>query len=331
MRLVHGAWKFDIAADSTPRPAAATLRNLLIVHTPLAQDLSDWLEIKRRIENQAPDIEVRIAVNGEPNSVTRRWQVSRPSLLFSPYELHAYRPRGGAIYAGRSIDKLEQTRRLACQGLPVPLTAKLTRNMRLDPKRWGDYVVTKPLRGSQGQGVRLLLTSDVPAHYDELTTNDTQEMLIQRYVEHSEAGHPTEYRVLTLFGNVLYSSRNTWAIPRQALDRIASDPNGIIASNSKRFGRLRTVCNDAEIVTLAEKACAAFAECPVLGVDIVRDVDSGKLYVMETNAKGDVWHLSSALAKNTFTAEHTRDLYNQFGALDRAAELLIKKTRAEAA
>lgn len=93
---------------------------------------------------------------------------------------------------------------------------------------------------------------------------------------------------------------------------------------------MRTVWNDAEIVALGTQAHSAFPECPVLGVDIVRDMDSGKLYVMEVNPRGDTWHLSSLLAKNFFTAEHIRDIYAQFAALERVAQLLIEKTRTEA-
>jgi len=52
--------------------------------------------------------------------------------------------------------------------------------------------------------------------------------------------------------------------------------------------------------------------------------------VMEVNPAGKVWHFSSPLAMNFFTAEHIADLYAQFGALDRIAQLLVEKTRTEA-
>ena len=40
---------------------------------------------------------------------------------------------------------------------------------------------------------------------------------------------------------------------------------------------------------------------------------------------------STSVTSGTFTADHIRDLYSQFNALDRTAELLIEKTRSEAA
>jgi hypothetical protein len=78
-----------------------------------------------------------------------------------------------------------------------------------------------------------------------------------------------------------------------------------------------------------ERAHEAFPECPVIGVDIVRDSQSGRLYVLEVNPHGAVWHLSSTLGKK-MDPGHVRDLYAQFNALDRAADLLIEKARAEA-
>ncbi len=320
----------DIAIDPILRRTGEPLRNLLIVHTPKKQDISDWLVVKQRICEKAPDIEVRIATNGAADPALQRWQVTRPSLVFSPCCLVAYRAGGGKVYAGRQINKIEQLDRLARLELPTPLTAKLTQNFVPDPRLWGRYVVVKPSTGTMGKGVRLLYTDDVAARYDELTLNDAQEIIIQPYIEHSEDGYPTHHRVLTLFGTVLYAARISWAVRRPALEAIAADPHGIIASNTKEVGRVRGVCNDAEIIALGERAHAAFPECPLLGVDIVRCMETGKLYVMEVNPAGETWHLSSTMAR-TYTAEHGRDLYAQFGALDRTAELLIERTRAEAA
>jgi D-alanine-D-alanine ligase-like ATP-grasp enzyme len=65
----------------------------------------------------------------------------------------------------------------------------------------------------------------------------------------------------------------------------------------------------------------------VIGVDIIRESQSGRLYVLEVNPHGAVWHLSSPLRKDP---EHARELYSQFNALDLAADLLIQKTRTHA-
>ena len=213
----------------------------------------------------------------------------------------------------------------------MPLSLKLIPDLTLDPAHWGRYAVIKPLGGWQGRDIYLVQTEKVAARYAELTQNGTRDMLIQPYIEHTENGYPTEYRVMTVFGNVVYSARNSWAMPRKAtLEEIANDQKGIIASNSRHFDRARTVWNDAEIIALGEKAHAAFPEIPVLGVDVLRDAETKRLFVMEVNPKGDTWHLSSYLKTDPFTEQHRRDLYAQFDALDRVSQLLIEKTRAEA-
>jgi hypothetical protein len=304
-------------------------RNLLIVQTTPEQDPSDWISIKKIIGRKAPDIEVRIADNRDRNSATARWQVKRPSLVFSPTRLLEFSPRGGAVYRGRILGKDVQSRRLADIGVPTPKAATLTSLRAFGPEEWGEFVIVKPNNADSGAGVRLLRTIDVGARCDRLTAANDQ-LRVESYIDHSEEGYPTEYRVLSMFGRALYCSRNRWANQRLPLAEIADDPFGIIASNSTAMGgRQRSLCNDPEIISLGERAHSAFPECPLIGVDIVRDCQSGRLYVLEANPHGAVWHLSSTLARK-MDPEHVRDLYAQFNALDLAADLLIQKTRAEA-
>jgi glutathione synthase/RimK-type ligase-like ATP-grasp enzyme len=71
-----------------------------------------------------------------------------------------------------------------------------------------------------------------------------------------------------------------------------------------------------------------FRNARFLGVDVVRDAETRKLYIMEVNPAGATWHFSSISAKG-YPAEHVRNLYAQFGALDKVAQLLIEKTREE--
>ena len=339
-------------------PKPDPTRNLLIVHTTHLQDPSDWTAIKQRIELDAPDIEVRIANNEHSNPSTKRWQVRRPSLVFSPVHLINYVPRGGALFCGHILGKDEQLRRLSSIGILTPRTATLSSASSFNSKEWGDYVIVKPNNLNSGAGVTLVRTIDLFARYEELAglaftamvrnsdMNRTpgpsaprgragrpispEILLVQPFIDHSEDGYPTEYRVLSLFGRALYCSRNRWGNKRPPLAEIATDPRGIIASNNKMMGgRIRSICNDAEIISLGERAHEAFPECPVLGVDIIRDNENGRFYVLEVNPHGAVWHLSSSLAKN-MDQEHVRELYAQFNALDRAANLLIQKTRAYA-
>jgi hypothetical protein len=79
---------------------------------------------------------------------------------------------------------------------------------------------------------------------------------------------------------------------------------------------------EAEIIQLGDSAHAAFPEVPLLGVDIVREVPSGKLYVLEANAIGYVWK---------FTASQQGDwgfsFEEQFNGVRKAAYVLAEKTQ----
>ncbi|MFO1058095.1 MAG: hypothetical protein U1E53_14150 [Dongiaceae bacterium] len=311
-------------------------RNLLILHTPRLQDIADWQTVKDKIALRAPDIEVRIDSNLQPGSDTRRWQVTRPSVVFSPFRLVAYEPLGGTIYAGRDLGKGMQGLRMRALGLPTPATVRLAPGLRLDPERWGEHVIVKPTHGCLGRGVRLVRTNELEQRYAELSQDGRQPMLVQQYVDHVDAeGRPHLYRVLTIFGQPLYSAEVRWDEPRKSLAEIAADPDGKIASNSQGVGRRLKLVALRDVLALAERAAAAFPEIPCLGQDIVRRTGTNQLFVLEANPAGYSWHLSSDLGRD-FTRRAKIDpnletaMYEQFGALDVVAEQLIAKTRLSA-
>src|SRR5262245_13084 len=83
----------------------------------------------------------------------------------------------------------------------------------------------RPGRGDAADGlgrhVHLVQTAQVAARYAELTQHDTRDMLVQLYIEHREGGCPTHYRVMTLFGNVIYCARVGRTTPHKTLEEIA--------------------------------------------------------------------------------------------------------------
>src|SRR4029078_10428662 len=102
-------------------------------------------------------------------------------------------------------------RRLAQIVIPTPRTAILTPDETFDPKVWGEYVVVKPNGNSHsGQNVKLVRTVDIPARYDELIALTDRSLLVQQYIEHSEDGYPTHYRVLSMFCRARFFGRYSW-------------------------------------------------------------------------------------------------------------------------
>ena len=314
-------------------------RNLLIVHTPVSQDISDWRRVKAMIDAQAPDIEVRIVDNKQVSPTTEEWQITRPSLVFSPNSLREYSPRGGTIFVGKHIDKLEQMQRLSAAGIPVPQTAELLSLMKLHESTWGEFVILKPLYSQNGTGVRITRVEEavrrLPAlqnarDWDGEERRDGGRVLVQRFIDHTDdKERPVEFRALMLFGKPLYLHRLQWLRARRPVADIARDFSGEIAGNAPGISRRRDLVKDNDVLDLAARACAVFPEIPVFGMDIVREKSTGELFVIEINPAGN-WHLSSGLAINVFPKQVRRATYRQFNALQVIADVLIEKTRAEA-
>jgi hypothetical protein len=306
-------------------------RNLVVVHTPDSQALSDWETVAAKIAETAPDIDVRIASNTEIDPEISRWQTTRPSLVVSPVPFIRYAPAGGRVYVGRALNKLEQVERLTAAGIPIPHAVALLPYMPLKREAWGDFVIVKPQAGSRGDFVRLVRTEEVGPRYLELTNNQVTPMMVQAFVDHTNPdGRLLQYRVLMFLGRPLYAVWYRARQKRRPLAKIADDRSARIAANARgAAARDWDMAYEDEVFDLARAVGEAFREFPLLGVDIVRERSTGKLQVLETNSGGNVWHLSSRTGMDLGeTGRHK--LYSQLGALDVAAEALIEKTRAEA-
>jgi hypothetical protein len=305
-------------------------RNLVLVHTPRLQARSDFEAIQLKLAETAPDIEVFIVNNNAPNSVSRRQAARRPAVIFSPVPLREFKPLRGRIYAGRGFRKMEEVRRMAAAGLPVPETIMIEPETRLDPDTWGPFTVVKPNRGKQGSGVVLRRTRDVrwadPLSFPKGHPHHGVPLLAQRFVD--TGTHLTHCRVLAVFDRAVYSTRtrrNDACAPR--------DPNGTepldepIAANTGE--RSLSLNYEPDILELGASVWRAFPDVPVLGADIIREAATGKLYVLEVNAGGLTWHLSSDYGME-WQRRRGLDYASQFGAIDIISAVLVEKTRRDA-
>jgi hypothetical protein len=304
--------------------------NLVIVHTPGLQALSDFTTIKSLIAERAPEIEVFILTNRMRHSVTRKWAAGRRTLVFSPVPIERFSPLRGKVYACRRLGKLEEIRRLADAGLPVPDTALVEPDTRLDPRRWGPLSVVKPIAGLQGHGVRLRRTIDVrwtdPRSGPVDDPGFGQARLAQRFIDTGPFSR--SHRVLVVFGRCVYSIVSRQLNPRRAIDPDAADSLDLpIASNAGE--RCIELNFEPDVIDLACRAARAFPDIPVLGVDVVREAATSDLYILEVNAAGYTWQLSSDYGQ-ALQKSHNLDLAAQFGALDIIANTLIDVTRGEA-
>ena len=82
----------------------------------------------------------------------------------------------------------------------------------------------------------------------------------------------------------------------------------------------------ALMVALAMPAVAADAEIGLLGVDVLRDVESEKLFVSEVNSLGYTWHFSSPSGR-AYQQQFGLSLESQFDGRRKAARILAEQTR----
>ncbi len=311
-------------------------RHLVLVHTAGYQDLRDFESIARTVRDHAPDIEVFIASNDIPSSVTRRRAARRPTLIFSPGQLLEFRPARGKVYAGNPIPKLEQIARFRAVGLPVPPSIEITPDTVLSESEFGPYVVVKPgySIASHGRAMTLMRRERVrfrpPHEYPDDHPGRHASMFAQRFID--TGPYVNHYRVLTLFGVTLLAFKTAATWERPSLE----SPDHVIESIAVKARRLegplvREVTRDPEILGLAARVAQALPEIPLQGIDIVREAATGKLFVLEANPGGNTWIFSKgAMSERLTKALGVKHLSDPFDAFTTAAKVLVERTRRDA-
>jgi hypothetical protein len=317
--------------------AGAAERSLVLVHTPHVLAIADLHAVAAHARETAPTIATFVVSNTMLNDTARRKAAERPSLIFSPVRLKSFVPLRGKVYQGRAIGKLEQLRLLATAGVRVPKTTVITPKLALDPAEWGPFVIVKPtfLGGSsRGKGIQLMRTERVryiaPANYPPDHPGRGGPMIAQQFIDTGK--RIAAFRVLTLFGEPLYCQFNRSETTRPSLDAGDQEIERAVMATQTVDKDKRFVI-DEEVIALARAAHAVFPDVPLKGCDILKDEGTGKLYVLELNPGGNVWHFSSDYLAKVRTAngpEFEAQRLKQFDALRTAGRLLAERTMAEA-
>jgi hypothetical protein len=257
---------------------------------------------------------------------------SKPTLSISFFSLPGRKLLPGRFLCGRMLQKDGEYRRLDAAGIPVPQWTVITPETRLDPSAWGPYVVEKPVAGRRGANIRIRRTSRIsyvsPDSLPDGHCGRDGPMLAQRFIYTGE--WPTSYRVVTLFGHVLLCYRQVSHSRGNPLRGRWRFETGGVSIVSNTMTMEVTLANDPDIIALAERAHReAFADYPVLGFDIVRDVETGLAYVLECHAQGS-W-LFTADTGLGIEAANRIDFRSQFDPIKKAARVLADEALARAA
>ncbi len=306
--------------------------NLIILHHPKAQQVSDFETIRDMMGLEAPYIDVQIITSHQPvaDSFWSR-AAERPTLIFSPAGVQSMPAIRGTRVVSVPTTKAKEARLVHKAGFAVPQTTRLTSATVLDEKLWGPFAVMKPDIGSNGKGVRLRRTRHVrwvdPASWPQDDDRHGKDLIVQQYVHSGD--HVNCYRVFTVLGEVVYSIHTSLRAPLSLPDPRGSDEVDLpIAANTG--DREVTLNYDEEVLSFAQRLARKFPMIPVMPIDIVRHHDTGQLFIMEINSHGLSWHLSSPFGQKQ-QQTYGLNYYRQFNGLERIARALIEKTRAMAA
>ena len=303
--------------------------NLVLMHMPGFQHIGDFLTVRNMMIGTAPEIRTLIAsrIDGTvrlPNNALETIN-SLPTLIFSPAPLDLPDQFRGTRLIAQSTTKMKEYELLARESLPFPTSKYISTLADLDDLDLGERFVIKPNKGKQGKGVILVTAAACKDIVRSKFGESNLDLIAQKAI--NTGPKPTSYRVFSVLGEVIYCLKyeNRTVDVEQSIAEANFAP---IAANSTH-DRFMELVNDQEIMGLGERIHRQFPMMPVLGQDIVRDIDTQALYVMELNSGGFTWHLSSNFG-NRFRMQFKLDYYGQFNALEKITRALARFTVAHA-
>lgn len=298
--------------------------NLVLVYHKGVVAEEDFVRIAELVK--AHDRRVRPHVIGDRHyRLTRLWLACRPTFVFATGPLGRFRPLRGRVFNGRAMGKVAECQAMENIGISVPRWAILTETHTPDLTDFGQYVVVKPNRGGRGADVHAYRKGRVrwkPRRIRRSADTDS-DRIVQDFIY--TGPWPTSYRVVTLFGKALVAYRVDADRGREPLPHrygFAETKGVTVVSNSK--GCTIRLHEDEEVIRLAEAAHGAFPDHALLGVDVIREEPSGRLYVIEVNTVGWTWHFSTPDARRV-QRETGDNPYEQMAGLERAAHILAEK------
>lgn len=322
-----------------------TKRNLIIIHRG-PEYKRDFDEIAAKVNALDRNITIyHLADTLKVDLPISAWQF--PTLTVSLSAKFGIPIRRGPILKNYAIGKLAQQEMFRRHNIPTPHALQFRFGMTLDPIVFGEFVILKTIdlaRTSKGDAVhlyrrkRLEALHKVNSERSDWLRKHSGRMVVQKFVD--TGTFPNHYRVQTFLGRIICSWNQALTLEQPPLD--APDEmieKAVVASQAgdRRF-RLNF---EPDVLDLAERVHSQLPDVPMLGIDIVRDCKTGRLYVLECNAGGNTWHFSSRMGEtlrcNLAQAEKENSLdasengrvllMKQFNAFDVVAAALADKTR----
>ena len=305
-------------------------RSLLLVVRH--ESIDDFREIARRVRKIDPSIDVLIFPEDvNPNQIPSHF-LKQPLLaiyLVNPPP-DDFVPQSAQL-AVKHLNKIEEYEHFLKNDIPCLPIEEFKWGMTLDESKYGEWVVLKPQHlQSTGQDINMVPTKMISGlKLDDFPENHlirTDSYYVQKFIKTGEK--PTHYRATVFLDTVLYSRLNTHHLEYPELtSNITTLLSRTVASNDHHH-REAILTIDDEFNNFALTVTKTFPNQPLFGVDMIRDPITNKIYVLETNMGGNVWHFSSVISREAgfISSDVKKPMVLQYNAWDRAAEVLVKKT-----
>jgi hypothetical protein len=318
------------------RAAGTAQYNLLLIYNTRLTARWDFELVAARVREIAP--EIRTILWQDRSDDWQRFPPTPvlPTMTFSPGPVFGHRPTQGVVFEGRALPKSEEYAALECAGVRVPRWALLTPEAVPDLAAFDRYVVVKPDLSGRGADVKIkrkgrVRWSPPSTNLTRTVAGPTCHWIVQEFIY--TGPHPTSYRVTSLFGEPIWSWKvqaDTRRRPlRHRFDFGGAPDGGGMSIVSSGKGCVFSIERDPEVWELARATHRAFPDIPLIGVDIVRDSDTGQLFVIEANTIGWTWHLSSPIGR-AIQQQFGFDLDTSFQVRHRTASILAGQVRMRA-
>lgn len=297
--------------------------NVLLV-TVWDKDEFLFSEVARELRRLG--VRARLVHDVEPRLKHRLWSLGTSTKVVAMFPLRKFLPSWAEVWQQKKYDKIQEYKALERAGIPVPKWAPVYEAGEPDLEDFPDYVVVKPSWGGRGAYVRVMRREKV--RYRPFVTEAMGEvspaLIAQEYVH--TGPWPVCYRVGTVFGEPIYAFRSKADGSRMPFLGKKFDAQFFagrsIVATAQGGSRDENVPED--VVELARRAHQAFPEVPLLGIDIVKDCRTDRLFVVEVNACGRTYQLSEKPSSNN-KMSFGIDFHKQFGGVRAVARGIYKR------
>ncbi len=301
---------------------------VIVVHRKESGD--NFQEIAKRIKKLDPTIGVTMVSEFLTSKMVPAEFLNLPLLVIylcnpPPTEFNV-----AAKLAVKEMSKIEEYEHFKKHNLSCLPIERFEWGGELDPAIYGDWVVLKPEHiQSTGRDVNMIPTKEISklklADFPDGHLIHQDSYLVQKFVKTGE--YPTHYRATVFLNEVICSME----VVQNSIYPAQSNPINELLKNSVASNltdnRAIKLMIDNEINAFALRIAEKFPMNPLLGIDVIRDQDTGDLFVLETNSGGNTWHFSSEIGRKAREYMGGRKpMVLQYNAWDRAAEALVKKT-----